>query len=563
MSEATNLSELSAINAIGASLAGDHHRAVWAMQWLLYADARLYAPFFTNHASIEVRLDYLRALAGVDARMNEIFRPCPILGRAGEKLEPIQRGLIEQILNAHWAQWEGNEVPRPRHSNLFEGGESFPPERMPSLTVATVFAKHIHSNPAYIETDFYHHFYESALSAGLKAARFAADKLVYDRKYLSLKPEPTRPLSEEIAELTAFLEATKPDLVVFDGNYVPTENTIEPQYWIDQKQRLGFKLLTVVGDCYDGLTVLRWWKDCSDAILGFHPNSVQLIDVPHAIVLPNLPFDDASFNPSMEKDIGVLSIGSATRDRPTWTAPLEVAGVPVHSLLHDRSAGSAPSRAEYYSLLGRSKLTFNNGYVTAKTNILTGRFFEGLLSRSLVLQEVGAPVEDYFSPYIHYVPVANVDQLISFARFFMESEPWRARIADAALDWWHQHYTSAKMWRFLCSRLFAAAAPPAQTAFDMMKETFSSAREGKLAFGTLVAAANRLEEIGARHLAVALFQTWLVHTEAPQSHLVCYRLGVMLRASGDAAGAEEAFRRALTLNPGYEEARVALGTGAE
>ena len=170
-----------------------------------------------------------------------------------------------------------------------------------------------------------------------------------------------------------------------------------------------------------------------------------------------MPFDEACFQSSAGKDLGLVALGAATRNRYTWLAPVSEAGVPVYITLHDKSLLSAHEREEYCSLLGRSKLTFNNGYVSKNANILTGRFFEALLSKSLVLQEIGSPVDAYFRPFIHYVPLASVDQLISFARFFMEAEDWRGRIVDAALDYWRGHYASTKMWHSICARLFNAA----------------------------------------------------------------------------------------------------------
>lgn len=455
MAERIDISELSLTNAINASLAGDHNRAVWAMRWLLQYDAATYTRFFSKHASVEVRLDFLRAQASNEDRNREIVRECPLLGRAGAKLEPVQRKLIEQLLVNRWDSWTAGAMPHPRRADIFANAADLSQEKMKAIKVAVVFTKHIHCNPEYVESDFYHHFYQSARAAGLNAVRFAADRIFYDPDTLPQVPRPTRPIEAELSEFTAFLENEMPDLVVFEGNPQPTENTLQPRYWMEQKQRLGFKLLTVIGDCYDhSLSSTPPWLDCSDAYLSFHPDSLQITHANNPILSPSMPFAEASFQPSISKDLGLVSLGTATRNRYTWLAPLSESGVPVYVTLHDRTIKSAHGREEYSSLMGRSKLTFNNGYVNKNANILTGRFFEGLLSKSLALQEIGSPVDAYFHPFIHYVPVANVDQLISFARFFLEAEDWRGRIVDAALDYWRDRYASTKMWRSICARLF-------------------------------------------------------------------------------------------------------------
>ncbi len=457
MADSNDISELSVTNAVNASLAGDHRRAVWAIRWLLQHDEATYSRLFSKHPSVDVRLDFLRAQASADERNHEIFRECSLFGRAGAKLEPFQRKLIEQILTNHWEGWTTEPTPHPRLADIFGDSANISREKMKTIKVAVAFPKHVHCNPDYIESDFYHHFHASAAAAGLNAVRFAADRIFYDPDRLHLALRPLRPIAQEISEFTTFLETEKPDLVVGDGNYLPTVNTLQPDYWMEQKKRLGFKFLTVVGDCYDDRTsTMPLWKDCSDAVLTFHPNSLQLMYVNNPILSPSLPFDEACFQPSATKDLGLVSLGAATRNRYTWLSPVSEAGVPVYITLHDKSLHSAHDLEEYCSLLGRSKLTFNNGYVSKNANILTGRFFEALLSKSLVLQEIGSPVDAYFRPFIHYVPVSNVDQLICFARFFLEAEDWRVRIVDAALDYWREHYASAMMWRSICARLFGS-----------------------------------------------------------------------------------------------------------
>eukprot|EP01034_Spumella_vulgaris_P036351 gene36352-44845_t len=67
-------------------------------------------------------------------------------------------------------------------------------------------------------------------------------------------------------------------------------------------------------------------------------------------------------------------------------------------------------------------------------------------------------------------------------------------------------------------------------------------------------------EAGRAPRAVALFRCWLEHTESPAAYAVLYNMAVTLSNQGDDTAAEDAYRRAILLNPRFIEAHMNLGT---
>lgn len=445
-------------NAISASLQGHHSYAIWAYKLLLSQNSALLQELLT-HPSPAVQLDILRA-CGQTPRVAEIYRPCPLLGATGEKLDAKTSKIILSILGAHWDAW-GRSAQQPPRSNVFTASAGFLEKNAQRFKVAIVFSKHINCNPQFIESDYFLHLKNSAPAAGLKTVSYDSGEIQYECADLPDKPPLTRPYSDALADFSKFLDREKPDFVITDGNYIPRGSSIDADFWNEQKQKLGFKLGIIIPDCYDSgsgsAPPSRYalpWRSCADLLMTFHGTSIQLIGFDQWSMFPIFPIHEQFFEPACEKDYGISCVGSNTRNRMDWMAPVLASNVPVSFYLHDRLKKNAPSSDEYFDILKRSRLVFNNGYISELLNITTGRFFEGVISRALVLQERGSPIDEFFVPFIHYVPVTCVDQVISYAQFFLENEEWRSRITDAARSYWDEHYSSKMNWSHICWKLF-------------------------------------------------------------------------------------------------------------
>lgn len=87
----------------------------------------------------------------------------------------------------------------------------------------------------------------------------------------------------------------------------------------------------------------------------------------------------------------------------------------------------------------------------------------------------------------------------------------------------------------------------------------SLAWRGELDFFQLFEYAGQLEAKGLHSLAAVLYQTWLKRNQTTHNHFVYFNLGVDLATENDLSGAEEAYRQALRLAPGFAQPRINLG----
>jgi predicted O-linked N-acetylglucosamine transferase (SPINDLY family) len=105
-----------------------------------------------------------------------------------------------------------------------------------------------------------------------------------------------------------------------------------------------------------------------------------------------------------------------------------------------------------------------------------------------------------------------------------------------------------------------APAAPAPSDTSPLGNVMAMAASGALSIGDLFGAAAVLQESGQLPAAIALYQTWILHTPSPLVYAACFNLAVVLSNSGDDAGAEAVLRQAIAQNPNFVEARLNLGT---
>lgn len=89
------------------------------------------------------------------------------------------------------------------------------------------------------------------------------------------------------------------------------------------------------------------------------------------------------------------------------------------------------------------------------------------------------------------------------------------------------------------------------------------AASGQMPLNELMDAAQAAQSRGDAPAAVALYATWLAHTESPLKQVACFNHGTLLASLGRDAEAETAYRQALALHPGFAQARLNLGHALE
>ncbi|TRW97084.1 tetratricopeptide repeat protein [Candidatus Methylobacter oryzae] len=94
----------------------------------------------------------------------------------------------------------------------------------------------------------------------------------------------------------------------------------------------------------------------------------------------------------------------------------------------------------------------------------------------------------------------------------------------------------------------------------VLKLASNLAVKDALPIAELFSATQQLRESGHADQAIDLYRSWLKHTTSPIAYAVQFNLAVCLSDAKDDAAAEEAYRRALRLNPNFIEAYLNLGT---
>lgn len=438
----------------------------WAARWDLDV-----VQHFALQGPADIRLLAASIFTLHRPRGAEIGRPCAILGSAGTVLDPGKLPLIRAIFDHAQEGFDAGATPMPPLAGLYGGaagtgmddptaGRSRPPR------VFQVLARHINANPTYIESDIFFHFSRSAAQAELDTRAFEADPLLYDM------PQRFPYTEEQIAEarraLDDALAAFRPDVLLFDGNFLPTDRTLDPSWLHAVRQAYGCRIVTVIADCYDAVeNCYGAWVDASDLVVIFNAEATAPYlsgQFDKAFLACGLPFDEQLFVPAADGKTDIMAlVGSNTRNRDDLVTVLKAHAVPITARLHQRLSGDAPDAHEYAALMRAALMTCNTGRVpgSRSLSLVTGRCFEAILAKTVLLEEVGSRLDDYFTPFVHYVPYANAHQLVMFSQFLLAHDDVRTRIAEQAHAWHRAHYTSDRFWGALLARLglTRAAAP--------------------------------------------------------------------------------------------------------
>lgn len=100
-------------------------------------------------------------------------------------------------------------------------------------------------------------------------------------------------------------------------------------------------------------------------------------------------------------------------------------------------------------------------------------------------------------------------------------------------------------------------------AIQILNELYARAKSGNLELAELIGTANQLSQAGLRNHAIALYTEWIAHTESPLLHIACFNQGVEFSALKEFSKAEEMYRKSLSLEPDFVQARLNLGNCLE
>jgi len=215
-----------------------------------------------------------------------LAQECSLLGRLSLAPTGAQREIITSVLDACGRAWRAGDTPPPAEASVYGPSTGSSP-----ASVAVVMPRYVNCDPAYIDHDIGYHVARSAEAAGARVFQFFVDDLTYNG---------SDDRTAGLDRLRNFLSQTRPQIVAFDANFIPSGRTIDAETISALKDAFGFKLVALVADCYDACPsdFLGYWHRVADLSVIFHRNTRYFRDLPDRskeLVCPALPFHEPTF----------------------------------------------------------------------------------------------------------------------------------------------------------------------------------------------------------------------------------------------------------------------------
>jgi hypothetical protein len=418
-----------------------------------FLNARTFVEYEGKIFDALTALSYFDALVEVDPAFNKYVKPSELVGSYAASQTTEQDHVIEQLLAARWADW-GRGSSTPAGAGVFR--KHTLPQGSTWPRVLILMTEHVSGNPAFVTNTLASHTVASLVELGAPVSFYPADHIAIDTANSDSCWPGRMSKSRALAALETHISDFRPDVVVMDAMFEESPESLSRAELGALKSRYGFKLVSMVADSYPPLpNYAAHWAALSDLTVTFTDHG-YLASVPgRAFAAPCQPIAASLFKAAPEdaRDIGFCYIGSRRRNRDLWCAHVVHAGIEATIRLTDRRADRGLTEQEYYQLIGRSRIVFNNGEVASGIHILTFRIFEAMASGTLLINHAAGPISDYFVPYVHYVPVENVHELVCFSRFFLSHPEYRLRMAEEARIWLESHYSGELFWRSVFARL--------------------------------------------------------------------------------------------------------------
>lgn len=111
--------------------------------------------------------------------------------------------------------------------------------------------------------------------------------------------------------------------------------------------------------------------------------------------------------------------------------------------------------------------------------------------------------------------------------------------------------------------VLAALAPAPNPSLTPAQQQLQRAQAGLMPLNELLDLTQQAQNQGQTEQAVALYDAWIRHSEAPLKQVACFNHGTLLAALNRDEEAEAAYRQALALQPNFAQARLNLGHALE
>ena len=390
----------------------------------------------------------------------EYLLPSSWLGSTATGTAASQSRMIANMFDEYARSWSTGSLQMPISSRVFHVEESRIKE-LSGTPVSICFVGpryYIGELPLTVDNGGFPGFVESARTAGMNVYEFDVSQTLSLNGYSGKRVTSQQVVNQELNRLRVHLSETKPDILVVDGNFVPGAGSYDVGLLADLKQEFGFSLCTFIVDFHELQTEdkLGYWGEVSDLVVftagswNHHNKYYDRFSQKEKILLSPCPPTDESqwLNKIVPKDVQLGFWGGKGRRRTDYLDFASNCGIAT-KIVYREDVGRKPFD-EYVEFLLRSKISFTSGFTGIaagqRTGIMTYRIWESILAGALLIHESGSQIDEFLVPFIHFVPVDNVHELVHYSRFLLDNQKIAENISAAALSFYMEHYSSTKFW---------------------------------------------------------------------------------------------------------------------
>ncbi len=427
--------------------------AAWKEEWLDMIHKQICVHFTHNNAVKGERLTRLCALPG--SYTEGILQPTA----HPDEDRPLSDERILAKLNLAFENWRRNpHPPLPGKDEMPRADESLNASR-PSK-VLLVLRKYFLDRVGSREHELAFFFQRSAEASGHEVMFFPAEPFL---NTATVTPDQQY---AELDRLARLILSWHPDLVVFDNLCMPGSGgaylgrKAYQTILSELKARQTFALIAHYPDAWasHSESTIRFVESFADVI--WHQNSAIKPESPRedsAIMFraPTPYLEDLFQRAEDEKDIDAAFVGGVfdyNYPRAIWLTLMRSRQMQCQVFLANHTtSGCAAGKSveEYAAFMSRLKISVNFSSRNSAKKIMTGRTWESIIARCLLLEEDNDEIKNYFVPWVHYIPFSRLDELEAYLGFFLRRRDARERITQQAYRWFEQHFSKEKIWSSL------------------------------------------------------------------------------------------------------------------
>ncbi len=324
--------------------------------------------------------------------------------------------------------------------------------------VAVILMEYLNTNSLNMKAPLPTMICDALSDAGCDYAFFPADDISFPEYYGSEIRRKNGP--KELQTLREKIYEYRPDYIYLDTKYVGEQFSLNSHFFSEIKKNLPVKIIGLVEDSISDVDLgLEHWNPVVDIFQTFEPNHVisdayaKEAGLTYYKVMPPerakkyghktypifCPPSKAFDRMPVPRDIESSFVGSLHGTRPYW-APLIHEFFPLSRIFSFNRSGGSLSTDEYASVLSRSMIAFNFTHRYGPIFSVTARTFEATQSGALLMEHTGDIGSYFFTPFVHFVPFRNADEMAILYDFFTNNRAYMDRIATEGRAFQGRHH---------------------------------------------------------------------------------------------------------------------------